>query len=323
MSAWATTETTATTLDIAADVRDGLSRRPLRLPARLFYDATGSALFERITDLPEYYLTRTETALLQRYAGEIVTQAGRPPSVIELGAGSARKTMLLLRALAEESRGSVYLAVDVSAAALAEAAARVRAELPTLRVETVEGRYGAALETLRARPGRKLVLFIGSSIGNFDPPEARALLREVREGMAEGDSLLLGTDLVKDPAIILPAYDDAAGVTARFNKNVLARINRELGADFDLDAFRHVALWNGEASRVEMYLESERDQIITIPRLQLRLALKARERIHTESSYKFRLEQADRMLEEAGFDRRETWSDARGWFALHLATARR
>lgn len=309
-------------LDLAADVREGLSANPRRLPPRLFYDAEGSALFEEITRLPEYYLTRTEEALLERHAGEMIAAAsqGERLTAVELGAGSARKTVHLLRALVQAQGGGVFVPVDVSPAALELARASVTAAVPGLSVEPLEGRYRIALEALRHRPGRKLVLFIGSSIGNFDPDEALELLRDFRAGLSEGDSLLLGTDLAKDPAILQRAYDDDAGVTARFNKNVLARINRELGGNFDLDAFRHVALWNLERSRIEMHLESTREQDVTIAALDLTVHFAQGERLHTENSYKFDPARVDALLTAAGFSPRQRWTDPPGWFALTLAS---
>lgn len=309
----------ATQLDLAADVREGLTATPRRLPARLFYDAEGSALFEQITDLPEYYLTRAETALFEQHADEILAAAGSGLTVVELGAGSARKTIILLRALVERQDRVTFVPVDVSPAALELAKASVQRALPEVDVAPLEGRYRVSLRALQSRPGPKLVLFIGSSIGNFDPSEAIALLRDVRAAFGPGDSLLLGTDLKKSPSVLVPAYDDAAGVTARFNLNVLARINRELGANFALGRFRHLAVWNEERSRMEMHLESTAAQRVEIPRLGLSLDFAAGERIHTENSYKFTVEAVDAMFAEAGFRRVQTWTDPDGLFGEHLA----
>lgn len=309
-------------LDIAADVEEGLTASPRRLPARLFYDARGSELFEDITRLPEYYLTRTEQQILQAHGEDIITAAGDGLTVVELGAGSATKTVHVLAPLIRRQGRAVFVPVDVSRAALDFASAQVTRAVPGVEVEPLEGRYRVALQVLKGRPGRKLVLFIGSSIGNFDPAESLELLKDIRAGMHPTDTLLLGTDLVKAPAIILPAYDDAQGVTAAFNKNVLTRINRELQGDFDPDAFRHVALWNAEQARIEMHLESVKDQQVQIAALQLRLDFAEGERIHTESSHKFTLPQVRTLLSESGFELRQTWTDPKQWFGLHLAAAR-
>ncbi len=309
-------------LDIASDVREGLSRPAKSLPPRLFYDAEGSALFEEITRLPEYYLTRAEQALFDRHAEEILARAGEALTLVELGAGSGEKTRTLMRAVLRRQPRATYMPVDVSAAALQMASSGLQREFPSLAIIPLEGRYRVALPALRSHPGRKLVLFIGSSIGNFDPPDAIALLRDVRGALSPGDALLLGTDLRKDPAVLVPAYDDAQGVTARFNLNVLALINRELGANFLLDQFRHVACWNASASRMEMHLESLREQTVSIRALRMEVHFGAGERIHTENSYKFTQESVDRMLDEAAFEREETWSDPQGLFTEHLARAR-
>jgi L-histidine N-alpha-methyltransferase len=306
-------------LNLAHDVLTGLSRLPRSLPPRLLYDAAGSALFEEITRLPEYYLTRAESEIFAEHAEEIMESA--PPTLVELGAGSARKTKLLLPPLLARHPRVTFIPVDVSPAALEHAAASVRSSFPSVQVEPLEGRYRIALQELSARPGNKMVMFIGSSIGNFDPPDALALLRDLRAGMNPGDRLLLGTDLRKSPEVLLAAYDDAAGVTARFNLNLLTRLNRELEANFDLRAFRHLALWNDEESRIEMHLESLRDQEVLIRRLELSLKIKRGERIHTENSYKFTEPQVEAMLEESGFTPVQRWNDSRHRFAESLAMA--
>jgi dimethylhistidine N-methyltransferase len=306
---------------VAADVHEGLLARPKRLPPWLFYDAKGSALFEEITHLPEYYPTRTERAILEDHASEMVEAAGTPASLVELGAGSASKTRVIIAALLARRPDAVYMPVDVSPTALAGAARHLRANFPTLAVTPVVAKYPDELAFLRAAPSPRLVLFLGSNIGNYEPDEGCALLRAIHRRLAPGDSLLLATDLRKDPALLIPAYDDAAGVTARFNKNVLVRLNRELGAEFDLDLFRHVARWNARASRVEMHLESLADQVVPIRALGMTVPLHAGERIHTESSYKYTPRMVKRMLTGAGFTWQRAWTDPRSWFALHLASA--
>ncbi len=318
---------------IAEDVRSGLLRRPKSLPPQLFYDATGSLLFEQITALPEYYLTRTETAIFEENAAEIVSRAMLSPvllgerakddpvtvSLVELGAGTAAKTRILIRALLRQQRQVVFYPVDVSPEPLRTAAELLPREFPRLEVRPVTADYSRQLRWLREISGRKLVLYIGSSIGNFEPFSATALLARIRRGLAPGDALLLGTDMAKNPSLLLPAYDDAQGVTAAFNKNMLARINREFGGRFDLDAFRHLAVWNAARSRMEMYLESLRPQVIAIDALGLRVPFERCERIHTENSYKFTNPMVQAMLSNAGFQLESTWADARCWFTVHLA----
>jgi len=242
----------------AEDVAEGLTSRPKSLPSKLFYDHAGSALFEEITRLPEYYLTRTELKILRQRSGEIVLAAGAGITVVELGSGTAAKTCTLLQALARRQIRVPYFPVDISPAALSEARERVEAHCPQSVVRPVVADFGDGFGFLRDIPGRKLVLYLGSSIGNFNPDAAINLLSGIRSELTTGDALLLGTDLVKDASILLPAYDDALGVTAEFNKNVLRRMNRELGANFDLESFRHIARWNAGQSRMEMYLESMR-----------------------------------------------------------------
>jgi len=310
---------------VAADVRAGLTARPRRLPSYLFYDAHGSSLYERITELPEYYPTRTERAILARYAPEFVTAAAegstQPLHVVELGAGSASKSLLLLDAVIARQGHCVYLPVDVSASALDMARTRIEATMPEVTVRPFVGQYADAFGAIRDLGPRRLVMFIGSSIGNYDDLEAVGLLRAIRGSLLPGGALLLGTDLRKDPARLVAAYDDAQGVTAAFNLNVLTRLNRELDAHFDLTQFRHVALWNEAASRMEMHLESRVDQRVVIEALDLSVDLAAGERIHTESSVKYDLPHVDRLLSAAGFGRVLTRTDDGGLFAVHLARA--
>jgi dimethylhistidine N-methyltransferase len=295
----------------------------------LFYDAEGSRLFEAITQLPEYYLTRTERQILIEHADEIIAAAGEGRlSMYELGAGTGSKTGLLLRAAVRRQGRIAYRAIDVSASAIAEAKANLEREIEGVRVEPVVADYTDGLGSLakelggQRQPGeRKLFLYIGSSIGNFDLPRALRILRDVRQQLLPGDSLLLGADLVKDRETLLRAYDDAAGVTAAFNKNVLTRINRELGSNFNLQLFRHRARWSEESSRIEMHLESLITQIVFVPALDLEVKLARAETIHTENSYKFTDEQISLLLGRAGFNIARQWKDERGWFGEYLAVA--
>lgn len=307
---------------VASAVLRGLSRSPKRLPPFLFYDAEGSALFERITELDEYYLTRTESAIFERHADDVARDAfdaRGPVAVLELGAGSATKTQTLLRAIARRHGRVRFFPADVSDAALAHAAARLAREEPRVDVTPLRATHAEALAKLRAWEGALLVLFIGSSIGNYEDADAVALLRDVRRTLGDRGRLLLGADMRKPLDVLLPAYDDASGVTAAFNKNVLARINRELGGDFDLEAFRHVAVWNEAASSVEMHLESARDQIVRVEALALTVRFAAGERVHTESSHKYDDARIAKLFAAASLASARKLTDDRGWFAVHLA----
>jgi dimethylhistidine N-methyltransferase len=312
---------------VGTAAREGLSSRKKRLPPWLFYDRDGSLLFDQITQLPEYYLTRTEREILSAHAGEIIAQAahGREPArlrIAELGAGSADKTRLLLKATVHRQGTMHYEPVDVSASALDAARERIEREIPGVHVTPHIMNYMHGLDLKPSRPGeRRMVLYIGSSIGNFEQHQAAQILEIIRAGLEPGDTLLLGVDLKKEEATLLAAYDDAAGVTARFNLNLLARLNRELDADFDLEAFAHRAVWNDAESRIEMHLESLADQKVKLPALNLEVAFAAGERMHTENSYKYAPGQAEAMLAAAGFAAESTWTDEREWFAVCLARA--
>ena len=303
----------------AEEVSRGLTARRKHLPCKLFYDQAGSALFEEITELPEYYLTRTELEMLEEYSREIIQTAGAPVSVVELGAGTATKTTTLLRAVARRQLRVKYFPVDISRSALGEAQARVRQEFPGALIRPMVADFSNGFGFLRQIAGRKLVLYLGSSIGNFDPADAVRMLKRVRGQLSPGDALLLGTDMVKSGELLVPAYDDAQGITAEFNKNILRRINRELGANFDLNSFRHIAEWNPEASRMEIYLESTRSQSVRLPMADILVQFASGERIHTENSYKYRMEMVERMLCASAFGLDQSWFDRQRWFGLHLA----
>jgi dimethylhistidine N-methyltransferase len=252
----------------------------------------------------------------------MVMAAGLPSSVIELGAGTATKTRMILEAL-QAQRGRVqFYPVDVSECALDAAAENLRS-LDQVTVEPLVADYTSSMDFVARVPGPRLILYLGSSIGNFEPMQASLLLARLRARLAPGDTLLVGTDLAKDASILLPAYDDAAGVTAAFNRNLLARINRELGADFDLESFTHVAQWNPMASRIEMHLESTRAQQVEIAALRLRVSFEPGETIHTENSYKFTPTMVESILENGGFQHERTWYDPWRWFAMHLVAGKR
>ena len=304
---------------IALDVREGLTATPKHLPAKLFYDEIGSQLFEQITELPEYYLTRTERAILERYAADILEQAGPSLTLVELGAGTATKTRILIEELIQRQSRTLFYPIDVSSSALDEAVKQLSKQFPALRVNPIVADYTGGVQALNRISGRKLVLYIGSSIGNFEVHQAIRLLRRIRQSLRPGDGLLLGADFAKSPKILVPAYDDSQGVTAQFNKNILARINRELDTDFDLDTFKHVAQWNRRCSRMEIYLESLVEQSVFIPGLDLDVKFKAGERIHTENSYKYTDAMIESILNESGFTLEHTWCDRKKWFGVHLA----
>jgi dimethylhistidine N-methyltransferase len=313
---------------VATAVREGLTSRPKRLPAWLFYDRAGSRLFDAITELDEYYLTRTERGIFFLASDEIVDKArdGQRLRIAELGAGSAEKTRLLLRSAVDRLGAVVYEPIDVSASALDGARRRIQREIPGVTVAPRVMDYtdgdGHKFHLGAMEPDeRRLVLYIGSSIGNFEPAEAERLLCRVRAGLETGDSMLLGVDLVKAKATLAAAYDDAKGVTAAFNKNILVRLNRELDADFDVESFAHRAVWNQAKSRMEMHLVSRSAQQVNVDELDMTVEFAAGETIHTENSYKYRPGQAEALLEKTGFRAEATWTDPKGWFAVCLGRA--
>ena len=327
----------STTDAVAAEARAGLTAYPRTLAPWLFYDETGSRLFEQITQLPEYYLTRTERSIFAAHADEIIEHAshnghGLPPTLtlIELGAGTATKTGILLAAAVRRQGTVVYQPVDVSVTALEAATENIRANVPGVTVRCQVADYTSQpLPENRLPNTRTLALYIGSSIGNFSPDAATAVLRNLRAQLLPGDQLLLGTDLSPGPkkkvTTILAAYNDAAGVTAAFNRNILARLNRDLGANFNPEAFAHRALWNAAESRMEMHLVSLAPQRVRIPANSaggsLSLTFASGEGIHTENSYKFTLGRVEELLSSAAFRLTHTWQDSRHHFAVNLATA--
>jgi dimethylhistidine N-methyltransferase len=288
------------------DVVAGLSLPQKSLPPKYFYDAAGSRLFARICRVPEYYPTRVELALTRRNLGAMVRFAGRGCQLIEYGSGEGVKSRLLIRAL----RPSVYVPIDISQDALRSAARRLSAEFPRLRIAPVVGDFSRPLEVPLLNKAR-VVYFPGSTIGNLTPEEAHAFLSMSRGVAAK---MLIGVDLKKDPAVLHAAYNDAAGVTAAFNLNLLARINRELGADFDLRRFRHYAFYNPALGRIEMHLVALENQVVKLGRHRWPFA--AGETIHTENSYKYSVEGFRALAERAGFARAKTWTDRRGMFAV-------
>jgi L-histidine Nalpha-methyltransferase len=302
---------------LADDVLDGLTKPFKEIPPKHFYDSRGSQLFERICELPEYYPTRTETAILEERALEIVATAGSPSELVELGSGSTLKSRMLLDAMESPTR---YVPVDVSERMVREAADELVVEYAGLEVHGVVGDFERHLGEVPPPDGEgRLVALLGGTIGNFPPGSRRRLLRDVRGMLGPGDSFLLGTDLVKDPAIIEAAYNDSEGVTAEFNRNVLHVINRELGADFDPDAFEHVAFFDRRRGWVEMRLRARRACTVFVADLNLQVEFAAGEELRTEISAKFTPERLERDFNAAGLELERVWTDPDELFALSLA----
>jgi len=297
----------------ARDVAEGLSKPQKSLPCRYFYDARGSVLFEEITTLDEYYPTRTEASILRDCAAEIAVRTQPGSCLVEFGSGSSAKTQIILDALPQLA---AYVAIDVSESALEEARARLAQLYPLLRVECVVADFGADFIMPRDLLGApRLGFFPGSTIGNFEPAQAQKLLGHFAQTLGPGSRLVIGVDLEKDPAILLPAYNDKRGVTAAFNLNLLARINRELGADFDLGAFGHESRWNAQAGRVEMHLVSLRDQSVRVGVRDVHFA--RGESIHTENSHKWRLERFTALAQRSGWLSGAVWCDDARLFSVH------
>ncbi|WP_166024509.1 L-histidine N(alpha)-methyltransferase [Streptomyces chilikensis] len=302
---------------LAADVLAGLGSRPRSLPPRWFYDARGSELFERITGLPEYYPTRAEREILTDRSGEIARVSGAR-TLVEFGSGSSEKTRHLLEAMPELA---LYVPVDVSESALRGAGRELSERRPGLDVHAVVADFTGRLELPRG-PGPRLVAFLGGTIGNLEPGERARFLSSVRELLSPGDALLLGTDLVKDERVLVRAYDDAQGVTAEFNRNVLRVVNRELSADFRPELFDHVAVWDAGPEWVEMRLRSRGAQTVKIPGVDLVVDLADGEELRTEISAKFRAEGVRSELAAVGMEVTRWWTDRGGRFALSLGVVR-
>jgi len=296
----------------ADDVRDGLTQPRKELQPWYFYDALGSALFAAICELPEYYLTRSETEILTRHGASIARALAAPDRVIELGSGDGRKTRLLFEAF---SRRPTYIPIDIDASVLT-----LQSAFPNVNVQPIRADY-RAIRSLITPADETAVVFLGSSIGNYDPSSAATLLRDVRHVLMRGNALLLGADLRKPKSILEPAYNDALGVTASFNLNLLARINRELGGHFDLAAFEHRAFFNERESRMEMHLVSRRRQSVAIDALPIAVDFEAGETIHTENSYKYAESDLQTLARESGFAIEQIWTDPRSWFADALFVA--
>ncbi len=300
------------------DVHDGLTGTPKSLPPKWFYDSIGSDLFDQITRLPEYYPTRAEAEILRDHAQDIAAASGAD-TLVELGSGTSEKTRLLLSALRDSGSLRRFIPFDVDAGMLQAAGAAILDEYPGVEIEAVCGDFEEHLGKI-PRVGRRLVVFLGSTIGNLTSGPRAEFLSTLSDTLQPGDTLLLGTDLVKDTGRLVRAYDDSAGVTARFNRNVLSVVNRELDADFDLDAFEHVARWNAEEERIEMWLRARSAQRVRVQALDLSVDFAAGEEMLTEVSCKFRADGVARELAAAGLRRSHWWTDQAGDFGLSLST---
>jgi L-histidine N-alpha-methyltransferase len=309
----------------ANDVGLGLTEDPKSLSPKYFYDALGSQLFEAICLLPEYYLTRAETEIFQSHAAEIIAQMQAPSApvgIVELGSGSSIKTRLLIEAILARQDRLHYRPIDISATILEQSASKLLGDYPNLYITANVSDYTAGLSSIARRDGeRVLVLFLGSNIGNYMPDEGRSLLTQIRRALRPGDGLLLGADLKKSPAIIEPAYNDALGVTAAFNLNLLLRINRELDADFDPARFEHRAIYNEREGRVEIFIRSRAAQSVRINKVGLQVDFREGEMIHTENSYKYDPAQLEALAKETGFKPLRSWFDSEKRFSCNLWAA--
>ncbi|MCG8607591.1 L-histidine N(alpha)-methyltransferase [bacterium] len=304
---------------LADEALRGLTSIRKKLSPKFFYDKTGSELFEQICELPEYYPTRTERAILLEYADDIVRDLGTRIVLVELGSGSAVKTRLIIDAFSNRLPNLHYLPIDISKSALLDSSRSLLRDYPELTITGFVSDYHTALETLQEKHlGPKLILFLGSNIGNFEKSEADHFLRKLCATMSEDDRLLMGADLIKSKAIIEPAYNDKQGITAAFNLNLLKRLNRELGGDFDLTKFRHKAFLNQRLGRIEMHLESLEKQMVAIEELDHRFYFAKGESIHTENSYKYSMQQIESLAGRNGFYLKKSWFDEKKWFSLNL-----
>lgn len=307
----------------AEDVRKGLSANPKTMPPKYFYDELGSRLFEAICFLPEYYLTRAESEILRQHSDEIVAAIASPARVVELGSGSAEKTRHLIEAMLRRQPQLHYLPIDISDASLERSSLELLHLYSNLRITAYAADYFTALRALKDADENEhtIALFLGSNLGNFDPDEAANFLREVRKVLRSEDGLLLGVDLKKSADILVPAYDDALGVTAAFNRNLLVRINRELNADFEINKFLHRAIYNETLGRIETHLVSTERQSARINALDLEICFEQGETIHTENSYKFDLEQLAALARATGFSLEKSWFDQARRFSFNLFAA--
>lgn len=305
-------------VEFARHVQEGLSAVEKYLNPKYFYDARGSRLFEEICRQPEYYPTRTETSILQGKAGDIINAVGNDRiALVEFGSGSSTKTKILIREILARQGSLHYFPIDISLSMLLEASTKLEEEFSDLKVRQVHSDYAIGIDQIEKAEGRKIILFLGSSIGNFEPEEAEAFLSDVVSRMDNSDLLLIGFDMQKEAEILQRAYNDQRGITARFNRNVLARINRELGGEFDLSSFNHCAVYEKDKERIEMRLVSKDDQDVYIKHAG-RFHFRRGEQIHTENSYKYTIERIESMAQKSGLEVRSHFMDEKKWFDLVL-----
>lgn len=304
---------------VAQLVAAGLSARVKSLPPMLLYDERGSKIFEEICDLPEYYLTRTEAAILNQYADEMVAHCSQRVNLIELGSGSSSKTRILLDALFKHGSQTTYRPIDISETMLASTAQLLLTEYPKLMIQAIAGDYSSGLaEVSGDRTSQKVLVFLGSNLGNFSRTESIEFLRGIRAAMFPGDIMYLGVDMVKSQAMLKAAYDDAQGVTARFTGNLLVRLNRELGANFNCSSFTHHVVWNERTAAMDIFLKSEVDQTVTISALNMLVPFEKGELLHTESSHKYTGQSLAALCDEAGLAVAHSWLDENKWFTMNL-----
>lgn len=307
------------TRSLAEDVRIGLTATPKFLLPKYFYDELGSALFEAVTLLPEYYPTRTEVEILAKRSSEIVSSLEGEIVLVELGSGSAKKTTYLLDAIFDRQERLTYIPIEISNAALESSSRKLLDTYPNLKIEAHNGDYADVLKDIEFDHSKTiLILFLGTSIGNVTVEESIALLQSIRRTLSTGDVLLLGADLKKSVDILEPAYDDNLGVTAAFNLNVLNHINRELRADFDIGSFKHIAFYNADFGRIEMHLESLKEQTVVVRDLDQAVVFAEGERIHTENSYKYDSETLLNLAAKTGFELEASWHDSESYFRANL-----
>ncbi len=304
---------------LVEDVRRGLEQSPRELPCRYFYDALGCQLFDAITELPEYYLTRAETEILSRYAVQVIERT-KPEFIVELGAGSCTKTRLLIDAGLACGSLRGFIPFDISRSSIDRVTSELSDVYPGLAIRGIVGDFATQLAMI-PRLRRQLVMFLGSTIGNLADDECKRFFQSIRSLLRPDDAFFIGFDLVKDESQLLAAYNDSQGVTLRFNLNLLRRLNRELGADFDLEAFRHIAIYNRGLAQMEMYLESQKLQVVTIPGAEMRVTFGEGERIHTEISRKFTRQQVEALFVKAGMTMVGWYTDGANRFAVALAVA--
>ena len=305
--------------DFASDVETGLTSNPKKIPCIYFYDERGSLLFEKICDLPEYYLTRAESEILEKHSGDLVSSLHPETVLAELGSGSSLKTRIIIEKFIESHDSVNYHPIDISRSMLRDSSIELLNRYPELTITSVAAEYDHGLKELnRVEDKPKLLLWLGSSIGNFAPAEVIDFLIKIKNGLNPDDHLLIGTDLQKEKSILEAAYDDASGITAEFNLNLLNRLNRELAADFKIDKFRHLAVYNENQSRIEMYLVSVEEQDVYVADLNRSIHFEKNERIHTENSYKFSRDQIEFMAQKSGFEIEKQWYDSKHYFCINL-----